>query len=350
MILPPSMSYSTAPAKLIVIIGITGNQGSSVASTFLSDPRWKIRGLTRNPDSAASKALSEKGVQMVVADLHDPVSLKDVFNGANLIFSVTDFWTPYLDPVNQAKATEQGKSIGRFAYELEREQGRNIADAVARVVEGLDEVGFVASTLSHAGKCSKGKYKELWHFDAKADVFPGYVEEKYPELARKSSWLQTGYFFSSWRILDCWLGRMPDGSRQMRFPTSPSTIVPHLDARKDTGPFVKALLLLPAGKTVMAASEWCTWPDWIKTWGEVVGVPDCSYKQVTVGDLDKWYPGGIGKEIGEMYEYSNDPGYDGGEPEVLRTADLKKMGIEVRATSLRDYVRSEDWSGVLAAC
>jgi nucleoside-diphosphate-sugar epimerase len=62
--------------KLIVIIGITGNQGSSVASTFLADPTWRIRGLTRNPSSPASRALSACGVEMLHADLHVPSSLK----------------------------------------------------------------------------------------------------------------------------------------------------------------------------------------------------------------------------------------------------------------------------------
>ena len=187
--------------KLIVIIGITGNQGGSVASTFLQDPKWRIRGLTRNPSSPESQRLSAQGIEIVQANLHDPNTLRDVFKGANLIFSVTDFWKPYFDPANHARAKELGKSVGRYAYELEYEQGKNVADAVAREVAGLDQVGFIASTLCHAGKSSKGKYKELWHFDSKADVFPSYVEEKYPELAAKSSYLHTGYFFTSWQIL-----------------------------------------------------------------------------------------------------------------------------------------------------
>jgi hypothetical protein len=186
--------------KLLVIIGITGNQGGSVASTFLSDPAWRIRGLTRDPDSAASRALSDRGVEMLKADLHDPESLKTVFKGANLIFSVTDFWAPFFNPANHARAKKQGKSIGQYAYELEREQGINIADAVAREVEGLDDVGFVASTLCNAKEASGGKYTELWHFDGKAEVFPGYLERMCPELAWKTSYLHTGYFFTSWRF------------------------------------------------------------------------------------------------------------------------------------------------------
>jgi hypothetical protein len=186
-------------SKLIVIIGITGNQGGSVASTFLQDPEWRIRGLTRDPHSDASKALSARGVEMLQANLHDPASLQDAFKGANLVFSVTDFWKPFFDPASQARAKKQGKAIGQYAYELELEQGKNIADAVAREVHGLDDVGFIASTLCNARQSSNGKYKELWHFDSKADIFPTYVQERHPALARKTSYLHTGYFFTSWR-------------------------------------------------------------------------------------------------------------------------------------------------------
>jgi hypothetical protein len=187
--------------KLIVIVGITGNQGGSVARTYLRNSTWRIRGLTRNPQSPAARSLTAQGIEMVQADLHDPETLHDVFKDANLVFSVTDFWKPFFDPKNQARAKELGKSVGRYAYELEAEQGRHIADAVARHVDSLDDVGFVASTLCNARESSKGKYQELWHFDSKADVFPDYIEAKHPALAKKTSYLHTGYYFSSWQIL-----------------------------------------------------------------------------------------------------------------------------------------------------
>jgi hypothetical protein len=63
---------------------------------------------------------------MLQADLHDPSSLKDVFKGAKLVFSVTDFWKPFFNPVNQAHAEEQGKSIGQYAYELDLNKGRTL--------------------------------------------------------------------------------------------------------------------------------------------------------------------------------------------------------------------------------
>lgn len=195
--------------KLIVIIGITGNQGGSVARTFLKDPSWRIRGVTRDTQSTACLALSAQDIEMVQADLHDPSSLTDVFKGANLVFSVTDFWKPYFDPANRARAAAQRKSIGQYAYELEVEQGKNIVDAVAREIECLDDVGLIASTLCSARESSGGKYEELWHFDGKADVFPAYLQKKHPELAKKTSYLHTGYFFTSWQILPGrWFGKV----------------------------------------------------------------------------------------------------------------------------------------------
>ncbi|EMD59400.1 hypothetical protein COCSADRAFT_30851 [Bipolaris sorokiniana ND90Pr] len=337
-------------SKLIVIIGITGNQGSSVAHTFLSSPTWRIRGLTRHPTSPTSQHLSSLGIEMIQADLHDPSSLSRAFDGANLIFSATDFWTPFFTPSNAARAAELGIPIGRLAYELEAEQGRNIVDAVAKVVDGLDEVGFVASTLCNARESSEAKYKELWHFDGKADVFPKYVKEKYPEVAKKTSYLHTGYFYTSWRYMpNRWFAKLPDGSVQMQSPTSPDTLIPHLHPRTDVGPFVQAMLKLPPGSTVMAASEWCTWPDWIKTWGEVTGVKT-SYKQVSVEDFDKEIPGGAGKEIGEMFEFSSTWGYNANQKDTLMTWDLEKMGVHVPTMSLKEYCKKEDWvaAGILA--
>jgi hypothetical protein len=210
-----ALHYYTSPlkhkmTKLIVVVGVTGNQGGSVAASFLENPEWRIRGLTRDTNSEKSQWLASQGVEMVQCNLHDPESLKEVFKGANLVFSITDFWAPFFDPANRVRAEKEGKPIGQLAYELELEQGKNIADAVAREVEGLDEVGFIASTLCNPRKASNGKYTELWHFESKAEAFPIYVEEKHAALARKTSYLHTGYFFTSWRFLPGrWFAKVP---------------------------------------------------------------------------------------------------------------------------------------------
>ena len=57
-------------SRLIVVVGTTGGQGGSVVSSFLTDPQWRIRGITRNLDSDKAKSLIAQGVEMVKADLN----------------------------------------------------------------------------------------------------------------------------------------------------------------------------------------------------------------------------------------------------------------------------------------
>ncbi|KAF8856222.1 NAD(P)-binding protein [Acephala macrosclerotiorum] len=340
--------------KLLVIVGITGNQGGSVASAFLSDPTYRIRGLTRNPSSPTAKELSEKGIEIVQADLDDVTSIEKAFEGANLIYSVTNYWEPFFRPDCRAKAQEEGIICRRFAYDVEYRQGMNIADAAAKVAASLDENGFIASTLSHARKCSKGEYKELYHFDSKADIFPDYVNEKHPELAKKLSCVQTGYFTSSYKLAPkAYFSKLPDGTFQMAFPTAPNKPVPHLCVNADTGGFVKAVSQMPPGKSYMAAGDILSWSDYMSTWSSITGQPakftQCTLQQFIDNNPDREF----GIEAGDMFAYSSEPGYDGGDVEgvkggkLLTKEDLKKAGIEVKMTSLREWMEKEDWSSII---
>lgn len=199
---------SDTTSKLICVVGATGNQGGSVARRFLA-AGFRVRGLTRNIASPTAQALSAAGIEVVAADLADPASLAAAFRGANVIFSVTNFWEPFFRPDCREAAQKKGVTCRRYAYEVEYEQGKNIADAAAQTVDTLDDNGFLVSTLSHAEKCSGGKYKDLYHYDAKADVFPAYVDDKYPELAKKMSCIHTGYFYTSFNILpDSYFGKV----------------------------------------------------------------------------------------------------------------------------------------------
>lgn len=187
--------------KLVVVVGATGNQGGSVCRRFLRDPQYAVRGLTRDTSTAPAQELAALGVEVVRADLDDPKSLEAAFAGANVLFGVTNYWEPFFRPDCRAKAQELGITCRRYAYDVEYRQGKNIADAAATVADSLDDNGFLVSTLSHAAKCSNGKIKDLYHFDAKADVFPDYVAATYPNLTAKMSCIQTGFFTTSHRIL-----------------------------------------------------------------------------------------------------------------------------------------------------
>jgi uncharacterized protein YbjT (DUF2867 family) len=66
-------------SKTLTILGATGTQGGSVLKAALEDGSYKVRGVTRNVDSPAAKALTAKGVEMVAADVNDEQSLIKAF-------------------------------------------------------------------------------------------------------------------------------------------------------------------------------------------------------------------------------------------------------------------------------
>ena len=193
-------------------------------------------------------------------------------------------------------------------------------------MESLGPNGFIASTLSHAGRSSKGKYKELNHFDAKADIFPDYLSAKHPALAAKTSCLQTGIFTSSYKLSpQASFLKQTDGSFVMSFPTDPPKPVPFLEVNADTGTYVYAIAQLPPGKSYMAAGTVCSWTEYMRLWSEVTGARG-RYQQSTLEQFAKASSDEpSGWEIGEMFEYMSDPGYDGGDKELLYVEDIRKV-------------------------
>ncbi|KAK4150683.1 hypothetical protein C8A00DRAFT_36700 [Chaetomidium leptoderma] len=339
-------SVNTAEKKLIVVVGATGNQGGSVARRFLQDPRYAVRGLTRNPSSPAAKELAALGVEVVQAELDDVKSLEAAFAGANVIFSVTDYWEPFFRPDCRAKAEELGVTCRRYAYDVEYQQGKNIADAAATVADSLEANGFLASTLSHAGKCSNGKLKDLYHFDAKADIFPDYVDATHPTLAAKMSCIQTGYFTTSHKILPgSYFKKLDDGSFEMRFPCSPEARIPQLDVNADTGNFTYAVHQMPPGKHYMAG-DYVTWPEFAQAWARVTGA-SIRYTQVSFDDMVNEMPDrDLGIEVALMFIYSSDPGYDG-KMDVIKAEDLRKAGIDCPMHTVEESLARQDWAAVL---
>lgn len=112
--------------------------------------------------------MTERGVEVIGADLDDLSSLKQAFEGANAIFAYTA--TDILATTSEAVSSlESGRaaSIGEAAYSIEIRQGRNIADAAASI-PSLEQL--VWSSLSDIRKLSGGRYQNAWHENAKAEV------------------------------------------------------------------------------------------------------------------------------------------------------------------------------------
>jgi uncharacterized protein YbjT (DUF2867 family) len=72
-----------------------GSQGGSVVNALLATGLYKIRALTRNPNSDKAKALKAKGVDEVVkCDLSNKEDIKNALSGADIAWIVTNYWDP----------------------------------------------------------------------------------------------------------------------------------------------------------------------------------------------------------------------------------------------------------------
>ena len=126
--------------KTVLVTGATGRQGGSVARHMLAKG-WRLRALTRNPNSYAARQLAGQGVELVKGDLDDPASLERAARGVYGIYSVQDFWT--------------------VGAKREVQQGKNLADAAKKA--GVEH--FVYSSAGGAERNSG-----ITHFETKWEV------------------------------------------------------------------------------------------------------------------------------------------------------------------------------------
>lgn len=139
------------PPRIITVFGATGNQGSGIINTVLTVPalrgKYTLRGVTRDPEGPKGTALSQKGVELVKADLNDLDSLKAAIRGSYGVFGMTDFWSIH-------------------SKDVEVQQGKNLFEACK--AEGVQHL--VYSSLPWATKTTNGILHHLEHFDSKAMV------------------------------------------------------------------------------------------------------------------------------------------------------------------------------------
>ena len=106
---------------------------------------------------------------------------------------------------------------------------------------------------------------------------------------------------------------------------NPDKKTPHLEVNADTGPFAYAISQLPPGKHYMAAGTECSWKEYMRLWSEATGVP-ASYRECTLEEFVDLAPDeAFGWEGGDMFLYSSDPGYDGGDSSLLWAEDIRKV-------------------------
>jgi uncharacterized protein YbjT (DUF2867 family) len=105
--------------RTILVAGATGTQGGATARE-LAARGYRVRGLTRNPDSETAQALTALGIEMVRGDFDDAESLDRALDGAYGAFSVQQYRGVGVDgEIRQGKAfADAAKRAGvqHFVY------------------------------------------------------------------------------------------------------------------------------------------------------------------------------------------------------------------------------------------
>jgi uncharacterized protein YbjT (DUF2867 family) len=99
--------------RTILITGVTGHQGGAVARA-LRNSAFRLRGLTRKPESEQAAALARSGVDVDIirGDLDDEATLRRALTGAWGVFGVQNTWEAGVE-----REEVQGKRLATLARE-----------------------------------------------------------------------------------------------------------------------------------------------------------------------------------------------------------------------------------------
>ena len=90
--------------QIFTVFGATGGLDNSVALA-LQASGYKVRALTRNPESEAAKALVTKGYDVIKVDMTNTKSLERAITGSYDVYAVTNFWGVILS--SEKKSTSE---------------------------------------------------------------------------------------------------------------------------------------------------------------------------------------------------------------------------------------------------
>jgi uncharacterized protein YbjT (DUF2867 family) len=140
--------------RTVVISGATGQQGGATARA-LAGKGFKIRALTRNPDSDAAKAIAATGAELVKAELDDEGSIRSALQGAWGAYAVQNTWTAGVEGEEAqghrfAKIAREA-GIQHYVYasvaSADRQTGIPHFDNKARVEGTVRGLGFPSYTI-----------------------------------------------------------------------------------------------------------------------------------------------------------------------------------------------------------
>ncbi len=230
------------PQPTVLVIGATGAQGGSVARHLLHQQRFKVRALTRNPQSQRAQAMRQAGVEVVYGDLDDIDSLRTALIDCQAVFGVTNYWEH---------------------YELEYTQGRQLVEAIitSRVRHIILSTQPPASTIS-------SRTLAVPPYDLKA-----HLEAYVRDTALPASFVHIAFYYEN--FLRTFLPqRHADGHYVIHLPLDDTPLA--AVAAADIGGVVAAMFADPEtfiGQTVNIVGDQRPLADYARIMSECSGLP-----------------------------------------------------------------------------
>jgi len=272
--------------SLIAVVGATGSQGGGVVRALQERGTFRVRALTRNPETYAGPA-----DEVALADLARPDTLADAFGGAHGVFLVTNFWEPGTDEVAQ----------GGAAVQAARE---------------ADVQHLVWSTLPDVETISNGRF-EVHHFTQKSRVDPIVRDAGFPSY----TYVMPPFYFENLT------GNMapqalPDGSRGWALALPRDARVVHAGSVADVGGVVSGAFENPA---LVGAGAYLAPTPGLMSFGDVIDTlneqgHDLSYQEVPADLFRTFFPGA--EEMLQMFDYWQEYTYLG--PDADEKIDLAR--------------------------
>jgi uncharacterized protein YbjT (DUF2867 family) len=289
------MEISPNSTRTILVCGALGNQGSAVVARLL-EKGWKVRALTRRPESHGAMALAKKGVELAMGDLEDPESLDAALKGAYGVFSVQD---------------------GSVGAEREVLQGKNMADAAKKA--GTEH--FVYSSVAGADR-NTGIiiWESKWE-----------IEKHIRKLGLPATIFRPVSFFENYYIdiihLGILMGRLISPVKKDR----PYQMI----ATRDIGGFVQLAFERPEefmGMELEIAGSALTNLQSTETFSRV------TKRKVRFFQLPMWIAYlQMGKDIYKSFRWFNTSGYKADVPE------LRRRYPELKLKTLEQWLYDEGW-------
>lgn len=306
---------------LLAVLGATGNQGYSVASTVLSDPelraRYNVRALSRSTSAPKMQDLSTRGASLAAADMDDPSTLPSALEGVHTLFFITA--TQY-----------QGNTRA-----IETRQAKAVCEAA--LAAGVSYIIF--SSMCHPAKISGGKWSNVEHFDDKAEI-----EEYIRGLPVKSAFFAPASFMQN--LYDHMRPRPSpagDGSYVIATILDGSTRVPFIDIT-ETGMWVGAILAEPdrfEGKQFAAAAEILTMQEVCEIVSRVSG-KTVGHQKLPDEVFKGFLPEGLRQQLFEMWAFQREYGYYG--PSMDEDVKWARENARGEVTGLEAFLRKHEYA------